>query len=136
MLEVMQDYFGLDRTQMQREINTGFAELLAILKIKGISYASLKNALVPRPDRNEAAFIFDTTQIESSWYGLDVFERILPALDQNATHSVLCGDLSGEANMQDRLYDAFNREVTLARSCTWSDLPPVFGPVIMQLPGL
>jgi hypothetical protein len=63
---------------------------------------------------------FDTTQIKSGWYGLEVFERILPALDQNATHSILCGDLIGEANVQDRLYDAFNQEVTLARSCTWT----------------
>lgn len=119
MLEVMQGYFGLDRAQMQREINTSFSRLLEIIKIKRIDYVSLKSALVPRPDRNEAALIFDTTQINSGWYGLEVFEHILPALDQNATHSVLCGDLSGEANMQDRLYDAFNQEVTLARSCTW-----------------
>jgi hypothetical protein len=99
MLEVMQGYFGLDRSQMLREINASFSELLEILKAKGIEYASLKNALVPCPDRNEAAFIFDTTQIKSGWYGLEVFECILPALDQNATHSVLCGDLSGETNM-------------------------------------
>jgi hypothetical protein len=120
MLEVMQGYFGLDRARMLREINTSFSGLLEILKVKRIDYASLKNALVPCPDRNEAAFIFDTTQIKSGWYGLEVFERILPALDQNATHSILCGDLIGEANVQDRLYDAFNQEVTLARSCTWT----------------
>jgi hypothetical protein len=58
MLEVMQGYFGLDRARMLREINTSFSGLLEILKVKRIDYASLKNALVPCPDRNEAAFIF------------------------------------------------------------------------------
>jgi hypothetical protein len=119
MLEVMQSYFGLDSTQMLREINLSFSDMLEILKVKQIDYASLKNALVPCPDRNEAAFVFDTTQIKSNWYGLEVFKRILPALDQNATHSILCGDLGGENNTQDRLHVAFAQEVILARSCTW-----------------
>jgi hypothetical protein len=104
---------------MLSQINASFSGLLEILKSKRIDYASLKNALVPCPDRNEAAFVFDTTQITSSWYGLEVFERILPVLDQNATLSVLCGDMVGENDRQDRLYEAFNQEVTLARSCVW-----------------
>ncbi len=104
---------------MLREINAIFSTLLEILKAKRIDYSSLKNALVPRPDQIEAAFVFDRTEIKSGWYGLEVFERILPALDVNATHSVLCGDLCGDADMQDGLYKAFSREVTLARSCTW-----------------
>jgi hypothetical protein len=105
---------------MLREINAIFSTLLEILKAKRIEYSSLKNALVPRPDQIEAAFVFDRTEIKSGWYGLEVFERILPALDKNATHSVLCGDLRGDTDMQDCLYKAFSREVTLARSCTWS----------------
>ncbi len=119
MLEVLQSYFGLNEVQMLREINISFSGILEILKAKRIDYASLKNALVPRPDRNEAAFIFDTTQIESSWYGLDVSKWILPTLDQDATHSVLCGDLIGDNNRQDRLYEAFSQEVVLAKPCTW-----------------
>ena len=105
---------------MLREINAIFSTLLEILKAKRIDYSSLKNALVPRPGQIEAAFVFDRTEIKSGWYGLEVFERILPALDQDATHSVLCGDLRGDADMQDCLYKAFSREVTLVRSCTWS----------------
>ena len=50
MLKLMQDYFGLDRAQMLREINAIFSTLLEILKAKRIDYSSLKNALVPRPD--------------------------------------------------------------------------------------
>src|SRR6195256_1760649 len=119
MLEVIKGYFSLNEAQMFREINTSFSKMLEILKAKNIDYASLKSALVPCPDRNEAAFIFDTIQIKSNWYGLEVFKRILPALDQNATHSVLCGDLIGENNVQDRLYEAFSREIMLERACTW-----------------
>ncbi|HWG39579.1 MAG TPA: hypothetical protein VN658_03445 [Candidatus Acidoferrales bacterium] len=119
MLEVTKSYFNLTETQVFREVNAAFSAMLGILKAKKIDYASLKNALVPCPDRNEAGFIFDTTQIKSGWYGLEVFKRILPALDPDATHSVLCGDLIGENNVQDRLYDAFSREVMLERSCTW-----------------
>jgi hypothetical protein len=119
MLEVIKGYFSLTEAQMLSEINMSFSAMLGILKAKNINYASLKNALVPCPDRNEAAFIFDTTQIKSGWYGLEVFKRILPALDQNATHSVLCGDLIGENKIQGRLYEAFSREVMLARPCTW-----------------
>ena len=120
MLEVVQSYFSLDSVQMLREISMSFSKMLEILKAKQIDYSSLKNALVPRPDRNEAAFVFDTTRIKSHWYGLDVFNHVLPSLDENAIHSILCGDLIGDNNLQDRLYDAFNREVLLARSCTWS----------------
>ncbi len=119
MLEVMQGYFGLNRAQMLRETNVSFSKLLDILKAKDVIYTSLKNALVPRPDRTEAAFVFDRTQIKSGNYGGEAFERILPALGQNATHIVLCGDLLGETDMQDRLYDAFGLEVTLSRPCTW-----------------
>jgi len=119
MLEVLQGYFGLDAAQMSQEINLSFSEMLRILKAKQIDYASLKNALVPCPDRNEAAFVFDTTQIKSNWYGLEVFRRIIPALDQRATHSVLCGDLIGENDLQDHLYVVFKREVTIERFCTW-----------------
>jgi hypothetical protein len=119
MLEVIQSYFDLGGVQMQREINMSFSGMLEILEAKRINYVSLKNALVPCPDRNEGAFIFDTTQIKSNWYGLEVANWILPALDQNATHSILCGDFIGENKIQGRLYDAFNQQVVLARSCTW-----------------
>jgi hypothetical protein len=120
MLELMQSYLGLSPTRLLSEINAMFATLLKILKAKDIEYASLKNALIPHTDRNEAAFVFDRTRIKSDGYGCEVFERVLPALDQDATLSVLCGDVVGENNMQDRLYEAFGEEVTLVRPCTWT----------------
>lgn len=119
MLDVMQSYFGLDDPRMFREINAAFSKLLEILAAKKIDYASLKSALVPRPDRNEAAFVFDTQSIASGSCGCDVFRRLLPALDKRGTHSILCGDYIGNNNIQDRLYEAFEKEVELARPCTW-----------------
>ena len=43
----------------------------------------------------------------------------MPALDQGATHSFLCGDLVGEKKLQQRLYEGFSREVVLEKSGTW-----------------
>jgi hypothetical protein len=119
MLELIQGYFDLDQTRMWREINASFSALLEILKRKHIEYQSLKNGLVPRPDRNEAALVFDRTLIKSGSYGFEVFNRILPVLDRDVTLSVLCGDLIGGREMQDRLYEAFSEEVVLTRSCNW-----------------
>jgi hypothetical protein len=119
LLEVMQTYFGLDQSQMFREINASFSELQRLLSAKGIKYANLKNALIPCPDRNEVALIFDTARIEESWYGREIFDRILPALDRRAILSVLCGDYIGTTDHQDLLYDAFAESVTFVRDCTW-----------------
>jgi hypothetical protein len=79
MLAVLQGYFDLNRAQMPPEINASFSQLLEILRVKRIDYASLKSVLIPNPDRKEAAFTFDTTQINSGRYGFEVAEWILPA---------------------------------------------------------
>ena len=120
MLEVLQNYFSLDHAQVFREINGILSHLLEILKAKGIDYASLKNALVPRPDRNEGAFVFDRDKIQSGSYGREVFDRLLPALDRRASHSVLCGDYIGDTEIQDTLYTEFCERVDFARLCEWT----------------
>jgi hypothetical protein len=119
MLEVMQEHFGLDSRQMFVEISQSFDEFLKILVLKKIDYASLKSALIPNPDRIEAAFVFDTLLIASNWYGREVFDNIIPALDPSTTLSVLCGDLSGENSIQDRLYEEFIEAVNLVRDSEW-----------------
>jgi len=119
MFEVLQEYFGLSSLQMHTEINTHFDGLLSILKSKKIDYSSLKGALVPDPDRKEAAFVFDTQQIESSWYGLEVFEKYFPLLPKKTTQSVLCGDMIGTPNNQDFICEIFEENVELVRSVEW-----------------
>ena len=111
----MQDYFRLGTPQIFREINGLFRHLLEVLTAKRINYQDLKNALVPNPDRNEVVLVFDTTRIESSWYGREVFEKLIPIFDRRATHSVLCGDLIGDNELQDKLFEVFCHSIDLVR---------------------
>lgn len=81
MLEVVRDYFGLSPDRMLLEIQGMRAQIARTLKSKGINYDDLRAALVPDREKLEIALIFDTMQIEDSWYGYQVFERIIPLLD-------------------------------------------------------
>lgn len=121
MFETMQGYFGITESQMRHLLSQTFSETVVMLKSKGIEYSQLKGALVPAIDRQEAAFVFDTSRIESNWYGLDVFKHLLPCLDPNAIASFLCGDMIelGGSDHQDILYAAFSGQVQFVRSCEW-----------------
>lgn len=69
------------------------------------------------PDREklEIALIFDTIKIENSWYGYEVFQRIIPLLDPRTKNSILVGDYIGRNSQQDKLYEAFCETVCLVR---------------------
>lgn len=83
-----------------QEITSSLQILKTALSIKNISYLNLKRALVPNVDKNEVAFVFDWSMTESSWYGKEVIEIMLPMFDRRSTHSILCGDwiYTGEHN--------------------------------------
>jgi len=93
MFEVLRDQFEIAPPEMQREIQSMHTGLIKILAHKGVDYSSLRSALVPKADRGEVAFIFDSTEIKSSHYGGEVFSHILPLLDPSTTQSVLVGDI-------------------------------------------
>lgn len=116
MLEVTRDYFKLTPAHIQREIQGMRQMLEQALAMKGIAYADLRSALVPDRKRREIALVFDTTSIESSWYGWDVFERIIPLLDKDSNHSILVGDYLDRPGQIDKLFDAFEESVQLRRS--------------------
>ncbi|MPT47968.1 MAG: hypothetical protein E2598_06050 [Sphingobium sp.] len=116
MLEVMRDYFKLKPHHMQREIQGMRRTLEATLSKKGISYSDLRSALVPDRKRREIALVFDTTAIESDWYGLDVFERIIPLLEKKSNHSILVGDYLDRPGKIEELFSAFEESVQLRRS--------------------
>lgn len=118
-LEVARSYFALSPSQVFREINGLFILLVEVLAAKKVNYQGLKNSLVPCPDRNEAVFVFDSTPIESSWYGYEVFNRLIPAFDRRGTHSVLSGDYIGNNKQQEKLYQEFCKNVELQRSCKY-----------------
>jgi len=102
-LEVMADYFNLDHSAIYREINGMFQELISILKCKSINYQELRACLTPSIEKKEIILVFDSLQIDSSWYGGEVFRKILPLLDRRTSHSFLCGDYIDQGLDQDRL---------------------------------
>lgn len=87
MLEVMRDYIAISEPRMHREIQGLHKELIKILCSKGIKYENLRAALVPVMDRQEAAFIFDSTTFESNLYGREALKSILPLLEPSASAS-------------------------------------------------
>lgn len=117
MLEVMRDYFNLTNARMHREIQGMHVATCEALKSKGIAYQQLRAGLVPIADRNEAAFIFDSQCIDSSWYGFEVAKVTLPLHDKRSTQSVLCGDLIGDD--QQLIFDILHESLVLARSFTF-----------------
>ena len=116
MLEVMRDYFKLKPHHMQREILGMRKMLVESLSKKGVDYAKLKSALVPDRKRREIALVFDTLSIESSWYGLEVFQHVIPLLEKKSNHSILVGDYLDRPGQADQIFSAFEEAVRLRRS--------------------
>lgn len=63
-LEVASEYFKISQPQMRVEIQAMFRSAVRDLGKKEINYTKLKTALVPSLDHHEAAFIFDSTEID------------------------------------------------------------------------
>jgi hypothetical protein len=110
----MRDLFDLTNSQMRAEILTMQRTTIASLAAKKISYRDLRSGLTPTADRNEAAFIFDSSVVESRAYGHEVMRQVLPLLDPRSTQSVLCGDLLGQN--QQLIYKILNESMVLTKS--------------------
>lgn len=115
ILEFTKEYFSLSDEIMHKEIVNSFIECLNILKEKKINYSDLKSALSPSIDKREIALVFDTSKIESSRYGLFIFDKIIELFDKKSKHSVLVGDFVGNTDMQNRLRQEFLAEIIPAR---------------------
>lgn len=113
MLETMRDYFGATPKIMLREIQGMVSTTIEVLKDKGIKYQGLRTALVPRTDRLEAGFIFDTQAIDSCGYGNEVMKQLLPLLESKSNYSVQCGDLIGED--QEFIFTTLQESLLLSR---------------------
>ncbi|MGP4727781.1 hypothetical protein ACSV5S_24250 [Agrobacterium deltaense] len=120
MLEVTRDYFKVSPAAMFREIQRLRHEAETVLASKRIRYADLKTALVPDRQRREMALVFDRDAISNNWYGLAVFQKLIPLFDRNSNHSVLVGDYIGDNNAQEVLYDAMVESVMLTRDVDYS----------------
>lgn len=133
MLECMRDHFRIAAPQMRREILELHGEMVDILSLKGINYADLRSGLVPNADKHEAAFIFDSTKIESCVYGSEVMAEVLPLLDPRTTHSVLVGDLLGDDDEQETIFHILDESMILARSFTFKHSSLLYGVYINNL---
>ncbi len=116
MLEVMRDHFGLDPKNMFHIIQGMRRDVEVALSKKGISYNKLKSALVPAQDRREIALVFDTMAIDSSWYGREVMEHVIPLFKREGSHSVLAGDYLDRPGQENQLFGAFEQAVELRRN--------------------
>lgn len=119
LLEFTSDYFKLDHNIMHSEINNMFKETVDILKNKSINYQELRNCLTPSTEKQEIILVFDSIQIDSSWYGGEIFERIIPLFDRRSTHSVLSGDYLDHKLEQDRLYSELVSSIHLKNPCEY-----------------
>lgn len=131
MLEMLRDHFGVGPDRMRREIQIMHAETVEVLASKKIDYARLRSALVPSMDKYEAVFLFDSTECKSELYGREVFDHLLPLLDQRTTQSILVGDLLGDD--QDLIFDILKESLTLSRTFIFRHATLLFGVYINSL---
>jgi len=122
----------LTPARMMHEIQAWREELVSILKSKGIKYNDLKKALVPSTDKKEIALLFDSTMVESSWYGRAISEQLIPLFPKESTHSILQGDLLDHGN-PDGLYRAFEASAILTRNVTFRHHTQFFAVYINNL---
>jgi hypothetical protein len=116
MLEVVRDYFKVPPERMFREIQVLRHAVEEALARKGIKYDELKTALVPDRKRREVALVFDTLLIDNSWYGLEVFQRLIPLFSRESNHSVLAGDYIDIGVGQELLFEAIQSVLTMTRN--------------------
>lgn len=88
------DNLDLRPEAVQRVIRVEHHQLVNDLKVAGVDYSELRNALVPRLTRHEAAFFFDSTRA-GGMYGYSIAEKWIPLLKQHGPDktAVSVGDI-------------------------------------------
>jgi len=111
-LEGVSAHYKWTTSEIYKQINLSAIGTIETLKQKQINYTDLKNALIPHSNRKEIAFVFDSTLIDSSWYGYEVAKILTPLLDKNSINSVLLGDYIGERHHAKMYKEAFFEHIT------------------------
>jgi hypothetical protein len=114
-LGATRDHFNIQSGRMFNLLQEMFADTEVILRRKGIQYEQLKTALVPSSNRREIALIFDSTRINGTWYGRQIFEQVIPLLSKDSNHCILQGDYIGESEHRRQLYEVFAEHVQPVR---------------------
>ena len=114
---VAKSAFEMSDEDVYNMINYEFSVMLKRLEEKGVKYDTLKRALIPNQDKdnNEVCLVFDSTLIDSSFYGYTIFNEIIPLIDKKSTYSILAGDyidiINNVQNSQQYLYDALKEMI-------------------------
>jgi hypothetical protein len=91
--EVLKNQFNLSSEQMYVAIRDSFSYFKDSFEAnKGIQYKELRNALTPNINKHEIALVFDSSKIDSGWYGYHCFNKLIPLFDKKTAHSILAGD--------------------------------------------
>lgn len=106
-LDLLKNWLFLDEEYIYDNINGAFHDCVSELEMMNLKYEDLKYALIPRTDRREVAFVFDTLQVRSSYYGKEIFSHIIPLLSKKGANSILFGDFIGRNDLGDILRTAF-----------------------------
>lgn len=112
--DILDDYQA-DREFLYKEINNTFKDFISILVKKNVKYQDLKNCLIPSSKKNEIAYVFDISKVESNLYGFDIFCNLVPLFPKQSCNSVLSGDFVGENNQKEFLRDLFLKHIKSVR---------------------
>lgn len=94
LLPALRNHYGWTDSRTFHEIQRFHLDCLAILRMKGVDYSSLRSALTPQSTKHEAAFLFDEQRCENTFNpGVECADSLFKALDQKTTHSILGGEL-------------------------------------------
>lgn len=107
-----------DTREIYTEINNVFGMFISSLAKRKINYQDLKNCLIPRKDKKEIAFIFDTQKITTN-YAILAISKILPILDKNSIHSFLIGDYVGKSESRHKLHSLFKKSINQLNSSNY-----------------
>ncbi|KTE90016.1 hypothetical protein AT727_08800 [Desulfitobacterium hafniense] len=104
--DVMKKYYNLNKKKIMEMINCEFEKTIGILESKKIKYQSLKSILTPdhKGNKKEIVFCFDSSKIDSSWYGGTIFSHIIPLLDKKRKHAIFHGDFLSRGLSEDFAY--------------------------------
>lgn len=80
LIEVIAKTQDLSDNDIHKLLRAMHQQVVSALLAKGIDYNDLSTALTPRSNKNEIAFVFDSTQSKSSYYGGEFSEVWLSAL--------------------------------------------------------
>lgn len=98
LIEVIAESQELSDHEIHKLLRTMHRQVVSTLLAKGINYNDLSTALTPRSDKHEIAFVFDSSQSASSYYGGEFSEVWLSALRSAGgptRTAILEGDIIG-----------------------------------------